>query len=189
MSRAFLINQGFFQLSWPACVIGAAYGWLWTGLLVVGVMALWQLNRANRHRLDGRMIAVCLALGLVLDTAWVRLGLLEFAMPWPSAGYAPLWIMLLWLALALVINHSMSAFKHRLLLVGVLGGLGSPMSYFAGSRFGAVEWLAPAWQVVLATGISWALVLPLLFWLAREREPLPSSSSPIEPMQSINESN
>jgi hypothetical protein len=179
MSRAFLINQGLFQLSWPACVIGAAYGWLWTGLLVVGVMALWQLNRVNRHPLDGRMIAVCLGLGLVMDTAWIRLGLLQYALPWPSAEFAPLWIMLLWLALALVINHSMSAFKHRLLLIGALGGIGSPLSYFAGSRFGAVEWLAPSWQVVLATGLSWAVVLPLLFWLARELEP--QTASPITP--------
>jgi hypothetical protein len=168
MSRAFMINQGLFQLSWPACVIGAAYGWLWTGLLVVGIMALWQLNRVNRHPLDVRLVAVCLTIGLVLDTAWIRLGLLDYSLSWPAEGIAPLWIMLLWLALALVINHSMKAFKHRLALIGLLGGIGSPLSYFAGSRFGAVEWLAPAWQVVLATGLSWALLLPLLFWLARE---------------------
>lgn len=168
MSRAFVINQGLFQLSWPACVIGAAYGLLWTGLLVVGIMVLWQLNRANRHRLDLRMIAVCLALGLVLDTVWIQIGLLSYASPWPWPGVAPLWIMLLWLATALVINHSMRAFKQRLWLLAVAGGIGSPLSYFAGSRFGAVEWLAPAWQVVLATGASWAVILPFLFWLARE---------------------
>ena len=171
MSRAWLINQGFFQLSWPACVIGAAYGWLWTGLLVVGVMALWQLNRVNRHPLDLRMIAVCLGIGVVLDTAWVQLGLLSYTLAWPVAGAAPLWIMLLWLALALVINHSMAAFKQRLWLLAAFGLIGSPFSYFAGSRFGAVEWVAPAWQVIAATGISWAIILPFLFWLARDIPP------------------
>ncbi len=168
MSRAFMINQGLFQLSWPACVLGAAHGWLWTGMLVVGVMLLWQLNRANRHPLDGRMIASCLLVGITLDSAWIQLGLLEFAMPWPWAGVAPLWIMLLWLAVALVINHSMRAFKHRLTILAVAGAIGSPLSYYAGMRFGAVDWLAPAWQVILATGLSWAVVLPLLFRLARE---------------------
>ncbi|TVQ27323.1 MAG: DUF2878 domain-containing protein [Wenzhouxiangella sp.] len=170
LNPGFLINQGLFQLSWPACVIGAAYGWIWGGLVIVGALAMWQLHPANRHPLDLRMVATCLGLGLVLDTAWIQLGLLEFAAPWPWPGVAPVWIMLLWLALALVVNHSMGLFKNRLLLIGVLGGIGSPMSYFAGSRFGAVEWVAPAWQVVLATGLSWALVLPLLFWMARRHD-------------------
>lgn len=174
MTRAFVINQGLFQLSWPACVIGAAHGWLWTGLLVVGVMVLWQLNAANRHPLDIRMIMTCLLIGFTLDSTWIQLGLLEFAMPWPFAGLAPLWIMLLWLALALVINHSMSAFKHRLLMISVAGAIGSPLSYYAGMRFGAVEWVGPAWQVILAAGLSWAIVLPLLFRMSRE----PAASMP-----------
>lgn len=172
MTRAFLVNQGLFQLAWPACVIGAAYGILWTGVLVVGLLMAWQLHPANRHPLDGRMVAVCLALGFGLDSAWVQMGLLEYATAWPWPGFAPLWIMLLWIAVALVINHSMAAFKQRLLVLAVAGAVGSPFSYFAGSRFGAVEWLAPAWQVILATGLSWAMILPLLFWLAREPSPL-----------------
>lgn len=168
MTRAFLINQGLFQLAWPACVIGAAHGILWLGLLVVGLMMAWQLHPRNRHPLDFRLLGICLVLGFALDSAWVQLGLLQFSTAWPWAGFAPLWIMLLWIAVALVINHSMAAFKQRLALLAVAGGLGSPLSYYAGARFGAAEWLAPAWQVILATGLSWMLILPLLFWLARE---------------------
>ncbi len=167
MKRDFWINQGLFQLSWPACVIGASAGVAgWTGTAVVAAMALWQLHPRRRHPSDWRMIALCLGIGFLLDSLWVQMGLLAYAMPWPSTQLAPFWILLLWLAMALVLNHSMSVFKGRLLLIGILGGIGSPMSYFAGSRFGAVEWLAPAWQVVLATGLSWALLLPALFWLA-----------------------
>ena len=180
MTRAFLVNQGLFQLAWPACVIGAAHGILWTGLLVVGLLMLWQLHPTNRHPLDWRMLAVCLALGFVLDSAWVQIGLLQYASAWPWPGFAPIWIMLLWIAVALVINHSMAAFKQRLVLLTVAGAVGSPFSYFAGSRFGAVEWLAPAWQVILATGLSWALILPFLFWLARER-PLPITQPALIP--------
>ena len=172
MTRAFLVNQGLFQLAWPACVIGAGHGILWAGLLVVGLLMVWQLHPNNRHPMDWLMLAVCLALGFVLDSAWVQMGLLDYASAWPWPGFAPIWIMLLWISVALVINHSMAAFKQRLLVLAVAGGIGSPFSYFAGSRFGAVEWLAPAWQVILATGLSWALILPFLFWLARERQVL-----------------
>ena len=168
MKRDFLVNHGLFQAAWPACVIGAAFDFAWAGVLVVGMLVFWQLHASRRHPLDALIVGACLSIGLILDTAWIRLGLLEYAMPWPSPEYAPAWIMLLWLALALVINHSMALFKQRLLLIAALGGVGSPLSYFAGSRFGAVEWMAPAWQVVLATGLSWAIILPALFWLARE---------------------
>lgn len=183
MNPAFVVNQGLFQLSWPACVIGAAYGWLWGAVVVVGALAVWQLHPANRHPQDFSMVAICLTLGLVLDSAWIQLGLLSFAAPWPWPGIAPAWIMLLWLALALVINHSMALFRQRLLLIAVLGGIGSPMSYYAGSRFGAVEWVAPAWQVVLATGLSWALVLPLLFWIARSYEHARAGAAAVEGVQ------
>ena len=168
MNRALLVNQGLFQAAWPACVVGAAFEFAWAGLIVVGMLVFWQLHASRRHPLDVRIVAWCLLIGLTLDTAWIRFGLLEYAMPWPSTAFAPAWIMLLWLALALVINHSMALFKKRLLLAAALGGVGSPLSYLAGSRLGAVEWVAPAWQVVLATGLSWAVILPMLFWLARE---------------------
>ncbi|QOC23344.1 DUF2878 domain-containing protein [Wenzhouxiangella sp. AB-CW3] len=166
MTRDFLVNQGLFQIAWPACVIGAAQGVGWIGGMVVGSLALWQLQTVRRHPRDWQIIIICLVTGLLLDTAWIRLGLLEYSMAWPSAEFAPAWILLLWLALALVINHSMALFKRRLALIAVLGAVGSPLSYFAGARFGAVEWVAPAWQVVVATGLSWALILPALFWLA-----------------------
>lgn len=169
MRLNFWINHGLFQVSWPACVAGAAYGWGWPGFLVVGALAFWQLHPINRHPLDWTMVGVCMALGLSLDTAWIQMGLIEYAMPWPVAGVAPAWIMLLWLALALAINHSLQFFKAKLWLAAVLGGLGSPMSYYAGSKLGAAEWVGPTWQVILATGLSWAIVLPALFWLGRSR--------------------
>lgn len=186
MKRDFWINQGLFQLSWPACVVGAAWGIAgWTGPAVVFALVLWQLQPRRRHPNDWRMITLCLGLGFALDTLWVQAGLLAFAMPWPSDQFAPFWILLLWVALALVLNHSMSVFKGRLLLIGLLAAVGSPMSYYAGSRFGAVEWLAPAWQVVLATGLSWALVLPALFWLARRS---PGKHDRRKPNESISRS-
>ena len=53
-ARDFWINQAFFQLSWPACVIGAANGMLWPGALVVGLFAMWQLHPARRMQLPHR---------------------------------------------------------------------------------------------------------------------------------------
>jgi hypothetical protein len=105
------------------------------------------------------MIAVCLALGLVMDTAWIRLGLLST--PALAVGRIRAAVDHVAVAGAGAGHQSLhERFQAPLAADRVLGGIGSPLSYFAGSRFGAVEWLAPAWQVVLATGLSWAVLLP-----------------------------
>ncbi len=166
MNRNILVNQGLFQLCWPACVIGAAYGLLWPGLVVVGALVAWQLHPAHRHPADLRLIGVAVVLGLILDGLWIRTDLMSYQLSFGDLPLAPAWILLLWIAFALTINHSLALFKKRPLLLGLLVGIFSPISYYAGSRFGAVEWTAPAWQVAAATSLSWALLIPLLFLLA-----------------------
>jgi hypothetical protein len=161
--RGFWINQGFFQAAWPACVIGAANGSLWPGLLVVGAFAGWQLQPRRRHAADLRALVLFVAMGLVLDTLWVQLGIVDYALAWPLAGGAPAWLLLLWVALALGANHSLGIFRRRWGLWLVLATIGSPMSYTAAAAFGAVTWTAPAWLVILCVGPIWALAVALLF--------------------------
>ncbi|MEX0915288.1 MAG: DUF2878 domain-containing protein [Wenzhouxiangellaceae bacterium] len=162
-TRDFWINQAFFQASWPACVIGAAHGLLWPGFLVVGLFALWQLYPTRMHRRDPFVVAVFVATGLVLDTLWVRSGIVEYASAWPVPEVIPAWLLLLWVALGLTVNHSLAVFRSRWRLFMVLAAIGSPLSYSVAAGFGAVTWLAPAWLVIACTGPVWGLVVGLLF--------------------------
>jgi len=162
-ARQFWINQAFFQASWPACVIGAANGMLWPGALVVGLFAVWQLHPARRHRRDLAVIAAFVATGLILDTIWVRTGVVEYATAWPASGFIPVWLLLLWVAMGLTVNHSLSVFKARWGVFMLLATVGSPLSYSAAAGFGAVTWLAPAWLVITCVGPVWALIVALLF--------------------------
>lgn len=166
MSRDWLFNQVMFQAAWPACVFGAAHGTVWPALLLVGGMAAWQLQPCRRHPGDLRTVGWFVACGLVLDTFWQQAGILVYASPWPVPGLAPLWILLLWLALGLTVHHSLVVFRRRPALFFALASAGSPLSYFAASRIGAVEWTAAPWLVVLLVGPLWALMVALLFRLA-----------------------
>jgi len=174
--RQFWVNQLFFQASWPACVVGAAHGLLWPGLLVVGAFALWQLAPARRHPLDLRCITHFFMLGLVLDSLWPAIGLVEYATSWPHPAVAPVWLLLLWISLALAVNHSLSIFKRRWDLFMLLAAVGSPLSYSAGAAFGAVEWTGPTVWVVLCLGPVWALLVGLGFRTAgADQRRLPST--------------
>lgn len=162
-NRNFWINQAFFQLSWPACVVGAANGLLWPGFVLVGAFAAWQLAPARAHRNDLRTVALFVAMGLVIDTLWVQTGVVDYATAWPASGFIPAWLLLLWIALALGVNHSLGIFRRRWRLFVLLATVGSPMSYTAAAAFGAVTWTAPTWTVLLCIGPVWALLVGLAF--------------------------
>ncbi|MFU8833081.1 MAG: DUF2878 domain-containing protein [Wenzhouxiangella sp.] len=161
--RNFWINQAFFQASWPACVIGAGQGLIWPAILVVGSFALWQLAPARRHPRDLTTVTSFVLAGLLLDTLWPRLGIVEYATVVPFEGFAPIWLVMLWLALGLTVNHSLAAFRHRWRILALVATFASPLSYAAAAGFGAVAWVAPVWLVLICLGPVWALVVALLF--------------------------
>ncbi|MBS3745754.1 MAG: DUF2878 domain-containing protein [Wenzhouxiangellaceae bacterium] len=169
-NRDFWINQAFFQASWPACVIGAANGMLWPGALVVGLFALWQLQPARAAAGDWRVVAAFFVTGLVADTLLVQTGVVEYATAWPAAGIAPAWLLLLWVALGLTVNHSLGLFRRRWGMFILLAAFGSPMSYSVAAGFGAVTWVAPTWLVLLCLGPGWGLIVGLLFRHAGRRK-------------------
>lgn len=151
---------------WPACVIGAAYGLWWPGVLLLAIFIIWHSLPGVAAAGDVRLVVLMLPLGIALDTLWIQLGILEYATPLPWPGIAPVWIAALWVGLALAINHCLLKLQQYRLVTGLVLMVVSPFSYFCASKLGAVEWLAPAWQVVLATGLSWAILIPWIFTLA-----------------------
>ncbi len=162
-TRDFWVNQGLFQLAWPACVLGAAWGTLWPAALLVSTMLAWQLHPAHRHPNDLLALAAFVAAGLVLDTFWMQAGVVDYALAAPFEGFQPGWLTGLWIALGLTANHSLSVFRHRWRLWVLLASIGSPLSYTMAARAGAVEWTAPTWVVVLCIGPVWAVVTGMLF--------------------------
>ncbi|NKI34435.1 DUF2878 domain-containing protein [Wenzhouxiangella sp. XN79A] len=165
--REFWVNQAFFQLAWPACVIGPAFGLLWPAALLIAGFLAWQLQPVRRHPDDVRTLAAFVAMGLVFDTAWVQLGLVAYTAAVPFEGLQPAWLTGLWIALALTVHHSLAVFRERWWLWVLLASVASPLSYTMAARVGAIEWTAAPWLVVLAIGPFWGLATGLLFLRAR----------------------
>ncbi|MEM1081135.1 MAG: DUF2878 domain-containing protein [Pseudomonadota bacterium] len=166
MRRNFWINMLFFQLAWPACVVGAAYGQLWPSLLLVACFSVWQLQRERAHPADRWLVGLFAVTGLIVDTVWIQTGLLAYsaAGPWPSL--TPIWLLALWVSLGLAVNHSLRYFREHWVQWGLLLCIASPFSYWMAKRIGAVEWLADDWIVLLALGPGWAVLVGGLFALA-----------------------
>jgi hypothetical protein len=160
------INMLWMQALWFGAVIGAAQGLLWLAPLLLMGFAFWESRPVRRVYGDFQLMLVAVLIGLILDTTWVRLGWIEFAASWALSERAPLWILLLWAGLALTLNHSLAWLQSRLVLAAALGGVSSPVSYLAAERLGAVDIITESGMWFVGLGLSWALALPLLLWLA-----------------------
>jgi hypothetical protein len=164
MRHGNLINGVLFQAAWFACVLGAAHGTsLWGAVVLAGLFAYSAAAATPRRDLIAAASAA--AVGFVVDTAWIRTGILSYG----GAGLAPVWIVMLWVAVGLSVNHSLAMFKLRPWLGGLLAGAGAPLSYLAGERFGAVVVTAP--QQLWMVSVAWFVLFALTFTLSRAFEP------------------
>lgn len=164
---AFLANLVSFQVCWFAFVWGGASGRWWLGFIPLAVFAAWQLKASRWPRTDLGLMAVALLFGIAIESAMAASGLFTYASPVPSADWAPLWMLGMWLNFALTINHSMAWFKSKLALGALFGLFGGPLTYWlAGRAWGAVTIAEPQWPALLVLGIAWAIAMPVLCALA-----------------------
>ena len=169
-----LINFFAFQLGWFACVLGAANGRPWMGLVVVVTVVAMHLVRARRTAPEFILVLAAMALGLVVDSLLMATGWLRYSVGLWLPGLAPYWIVAMWALFAITLNVSMSWLRGRPILAVLMGAIGGPLSYLAGEKLGAIELTVPAYALA-ALGLAWAIAMPLLMHLAKRfdgmREP------------------
>ncbi|MBV9697699.1 MAG: DUF2878 family protein [Gammaproteobacteria bacterium] len=174
MSRA-LLNFAGYQLVWLAAVLGAGRGTSWPALAGLAAFAALQLASSCSRRADLRLLVLALALGVLLDGTLAYTALVRYAAPSPAlpAGGAPLWILALWGAFALTLNHSLAWLRGRPALAAALGAAGGPLAYAAAARLaGAVQFGGLLATGALAAG--WAGALSVLSLCAHGWARLPA---------------
>ena len=146
-----LANAALFQCGWFACVWGGDSAWLLVGLTVLAIHLLWLSSWAE----DGALIVGVMLAGTLLDSALRALGVFHFSEPGPLI---PFWLMLLWALLATTLRHCLAWTARPWWRAALLGALGGPLSYSAGSQLAGVQFgygvmptlagLAPLWAGV-----------------------------------------
>jgi hypothetical protein len=159
-------NAVLFQAGWFACVLGAANGAPWIGLVAVGAIVAWHVGRARERGSELRLLLLALLVGALFETLLVQTGWLRFEAGAWIADMAPAWMIALWANFAMTLNVSLRPLRERLGLAALLGGVGAPIAYFGGSRLGALEFIE-ALPALLAIGAGWLLRAPLMFLAAR----------------------
>ena len=161
-----LLNAALYQAGWVACTLGAAKGLPWVGPAAAAAIVAWHLVRARDFARESRLIALAGMAGLCFETLLLQSGLVAYPGGTAIAGLAPMWMVALWGLFATTFNVSLRRLRDHPVLAAALGGLGGPVAYYAGTRLGAIDLVAPAMALV-AIGIAWAIATPLLMRAAR----------------------
>jgi hypothetical protein len=170
-----LVNFMVFQAAWFATVLGAAKDAPWVGLIVILAAAALHLRNTRLPLIEARLLASAMVLGLVVDSLLLASGWIAYPNGQWIPALAPYWIVAMWALFATTLNVSMRWMRGRYVLAALFGAVGGPLSYYAGSRLGAMTFVDPQ-AAVAALAMAWALAMPALMWLAARldgtREPL-----------------
>lgn len=160
-----LPNFLLYQIVWFTCILGGAGGLPLIGIGLALLICALHLAMARRPATELKIILLTGLLGgaweyLVVNQGWVRYAGAG------NSGFAPAWIIALWLAFATTFNVSLRWLQDRLALASALGLIGAPLAWLAGQRMGALE-LAEPRQALVMIGAGWAVLMPMLLYLTR----------------------
>lgn len=163
------MNVALNYAAWFSVAMLAAQGEF--GLAVVpSVVALvihLGMMPALKRRPELVLSAAAIPLGLVVETISMAAGATQYAEGATYGGLPPAFMIGLWAAFATLINVSLAWMKDRLWLAVLFGALASGLSYFAGSKIGALTLGEPVWQSLVTIGAVWAVAFPVLILVAR----------------------
>ena len=163
---ALIVNFILFQLAWFACVVAAARGSSWLGVLVALVVAAVHVMRSRRPRAEIQLLVLTTGIGVAWESAVLSTGWIHYAGSWPATWLAPDWIIAMWTLFGTLLNVSLRWLRGRWLLAVVFGLVGGPLAYYGGVKLGAVFLLQPTYALLLQ-GLGWAVLTPLLVQVAR----------------------
>ena len=163
----FWTNLLGYQAAWFVAVGFAARGLAWPGILACLGFAVITWWHSPLRRSDLRLVAVALACGLLMDGLLAGSGMLAYAAPLPALP-APAWIVALWVAFAMTLQHSLQWVLARPSIAVAFGVIGGPLAYSGAARgFDAVAFSMPL-PATLVLGLGWGGAMALLVATARK---------------------
>lgn len=163
-----LLGSVLYQAVWFATVLSAGHAerWWWGALALIGFVSIVLLGWPPLRQRVLWMIGVALVFGLVIDTGMVVANVWHTSPMMLPAPLTPLWLLLLWAAFGIYIALSLEMLYGRYGLAAAVGAIGGTLAYRGGTVFDAILWGEPAWLSTLVMVIVWALVFPVLIWMA-----------------------
>ncbi|MEJ8813225.1 DUF2878 domain-containing protein [Variovorax ureilyticus] len=165
---AVLANLAMFQATWFAAVFGAAYCIPLWSVFCVACAVLWHLGLAESPAREARLVAAVTFVGFIVETANGAFGYVAFPSCDGAAGWLPpYWLVAMWALFSICLNVSLRWLRGRWLLACAFGAFGGPVSFAAGARLGAAQFVETV-PGLLLIATTWAWAMPVLVWLSMQ---------------------
>ncbi len=163
------INISLFKIGWLASVLTAAASVPAAGVAVVAIVAGVHLLRSDNRQGEAQLLLFAALVGLGWESALVTIGLVDYGSASTIPGFAPYWIVAMWVLFATTLNGALRWLRKSALVAVLFGAVGGPLSFLAGQKAGAVIFPDPATSLFVI-GAGWAVLLPLLVRFAANVE-------------------
>jgi hypothetical protein len=160
--KSVALNLSLFKIAWLAVVFAAAASLAEVGTAVVALAVIVHLTRAARPTRELALLAVAAVVGGLWETFLLQENILQYP-GFGSAAFAPYWIVAMWILFATTLNLGMRWLRKNYIFASLFGAIGGPLSFTAGEKAGAVA-IADGGLIVI--GIGWAILLPLMCFVA-----------------------
>ncbi len=166
--KSVILNFFAFYVAWWAMLISH-----WKGMPVVGwvvfalVMALHFFRVSINKKKDAKEVVLIAVVGILLDTALSRAGVLSFTSP--SFGFLPpFWLMGIWFLFATTISYTFILIRNKIPAQVIVGGFFAPVSYITGAKFGLLILSLPFSIYYVIHGACWLIFFPLCFYISKK---------------------
>ena len=133
-----IISIVLLYVSWYVTVAGAAKGLTYPGLLINGFIAIRYLYDKQFRSSEMIFLLVTSVIGSLFDSINPYLGFVSFEAV-SKIGIYPVWLISLWVAFNTSYADLFLWLKGKVILAAVIGAVGGPLSFYAGSSLGALH--------------------------------------------------
>ncbi len=163
------LNFASFQITWFACILGAASGWELLGIAIGTIAVIYNLMQAAHFESEFKLLLKGVLLGIAIDTSLIHFSLITFETHYWKL-ISPVWMWIIWASLMTTLDSSMAWLKNRIFLGAILGAIAGAASYFAGIRLGAGYFINTI-NSLIVIAVAWFFVTPLIvYWASREND-------------------
>lgn len=177
MNGFVILNLIAFQVGWWSTMLLASNGQpVWAALPGVVVFVLHAVLR-KAHPVRTISLLMAAGLGYLADQIMSLTGVLGFAPALLPAGWAPLWVLGLWLGFVTTLDGVFAFLKSSHAFAAVAGAVSGPLAYAAGTALGVNTVSGVVGYLILAA--AWAGALFISVAIVRAAEALsPTAVAP-----------
>jgi hypothetical protein len=168
------LTKGFWNLisvniGWLACILGAARGHYWLGLVVVPILFVIHITVIERNKIREIFIVALAttAIGFLMDTTLIFAGAVKPNRWLVPAPFTTIWDLMIWANFSLTLDASLRFLQKKPLVAAFLGAICAPGTYYAGDRLGALNFSEPVFISLLWIGAVWFFAMPCLSLMAK----------------------